>query len=36
MPWFVIMQFLSTMIDCCYLRRKTEREKDLEILLLRR
>ncbi len=36
MIWFVIMQILSTAIECVWLGRKTDREKDLEILLLRR
>ena len=36
MLWFVIMQILSTTIECIWLGRKTDREKDLEILLLRR
>ena len=36
MMWFVIMQILSTIIECIWLGRKTDREKDLEILLLRR
>ena len=36
MVWFVIMQVLSTMLECICLGRKTDREKDLEILLLRR
>src|SRR5476649_1112000 len=36
MIWFVIMRLLSTVIECIYLGRKTAREKDLEILLLRR
>ena len=36
MLWFVIMQILSTIIECIWLGRKTDREKDLEILLLRR
>jgi hypothetical protein len=36
MTWFGIMQILSTVIECLWLGRKTDREKDLEILLLRR
>ena len=36
MVWFVIMQVLSTMLECFWLGCKTDREKDLEILLLRR
>src|SRR5437588_11664752 len=36
MMWFGIMQILSTVIECLWLGRKTDREKDLEILLLRR
>src|SRR6266850_6359537 len=36
MLWFVIMQILSTALECLWLWRKTDREKDLEILLLRR
>src|SRR5260370_37935405 len=36
MVWFVIMQILSTVLECLCLGRKTDREKDLEILLLRR
>ncbi len=36
MLWFVIMQILSTTIECIWLGRKIDREKDLEILLLRR
>ena len=36
MVWFVIMQVLSTMLEGFWLGRKTDREKDLEILLLRR
>src|SRR5579864_8775954 len=35
MMWFVIMQILSTILECLWLGRKTDREKDLEILLLR-
>ncbi len=36
MMWFVIMQILSTALDSLWLWRKTDQEKDLEILLLRR
>jgi hypothetical protein len=36
MLWFVIRQSLSTALECVWLWRKTDREKDLEILLLRR
>jgi putative transposase len=36
MLWFVIMQILSTVLECLWLWRKPDREKDLEILLLRR
>ncbi len=36
MMWFGIMQILSTVIECLWLGRKIDREKDLEILLLRR
>src|SRR5258708_25880933 len=36
MMWCVIMQILSTALECLWLWRKTDREKDLEILLLRR
>ncbi len=36
MLWFVIMQILSTALEGLWLWRKTDREKDLEILLLRR
>jgi putative transposase len=36
MMWFVIMQIFSTALECIGLWRKTDREKDLEILLLRR
>jgi len=36
MMWFVIMRMLSTIFECLWLGRKTDREKDLEILLLRR
>ena len=36
MLWFAIMQILSTVVECLWLWRKTDREKDLEILLLRR
>ncbi len=36
MMWFVIRQILSTVLECLWLSRKSDREKDLEILLLRR
>jgi hypothetical protein len=36
MMWFVIMQILSTALEGLWLWRKTDQEKDLEILLLRR
>jgi len=36
MVWLVVMQIVSTIIECAGLVRKTDREKDLEILLLRR
>ncbi len=36
MMWYVIMQILSTALECIWLWHKTDREKDLEILLLRR
>jgi putative transposase len=36
MIWFVIMQVFSTFLECLWLGRKSHREKDLEILLLRR
>jgi hypothetical protein len=36
MMWFVIRQILWTVLECLWLWRKTDREKDLEILLLRR
>src|ERR1700674_5675673 len=36
MMWCVIMQILSTVLECLWLGRKTDREKDLKILLLRR
>jgi hypothetical protein len=36
MLWFVIMQILSTALEGLLLWRKPDREKDLEILLLRR
>ena len=36
MVWFVIMQIFSIVLECLWLGRKTDREKDLEILLLRR
>ena len=31
-----MMQLFSTVLECLWLGRKTDREKDLEILLLRR
>src|SRR5262249_17634839 len=36
MVWFFIMQVFSIVLECLWLGRKTDREKDLEILLLRR
>jgi hypothetical protein len=36
MAWFVVMQVFSTLLECLWLGRKSAREKDLEILLLRR
>ena len=36
MFWFVIMQVFSTVLECLWLGRKSEQEKDLEIVLLRR
>ena len=36
MMWFMIMQIFSTLLECLWLWHKTDREKDLEILLLRR
>ena len=36
MMWFALLQILSTVLECLWLGRKTDREKDLEILLLRR
>src|SRR5881394_1079502 len=36
MMWCVIMKILSTALEGLWLWRKTDREKDLEILLLRR
>ena len=35
MVWFVIMQIVSTVLECLWLGRKTDREQALEILLLR-
>jgi hypothetical protein len=35
MVWFVIKQIFSTLLERVRLGRKTEQEKDLEILLLR-
>ena len=36
MVWFCMTQVFSTILECLWLGRKTDREKDLEILLLRR
>ena len=36
MIWFALRQIFSTVLECLWLSRKTNREKDLEILLLRR
>lgn len=36
MIWFMLMQVFSTLLQIVLLRRQSEREKDLEILLLRR
>jgi len=36
MVWFVVMQVFSTLLEWVRVGRKTEQEKDLEILLLRR
>ena len=36
MVWFIVMQVFSTLLEWLWLIRKSEREKDLEILLLRR
>src|SRR5260221_2083103 len=36
MIWLVVMQVISTLVECLLLEEKSEREKDLEILLLRR
>ncbi len=36
MIWLVVMQVFSTLVECLQLEGKSEREKDLEILLLRR
>ena len=36
MIWFMVLQVISTLIELVQLGRTSEREKDLEILLLRR
>jgi hypothetical protein len=36
MIWFMVMQVISTLVELVSLGRKSENEKDLEILLLRR
>jgi hypothetical protein len=36
MIWLVIMQVFSTVLECLWLGRRSEQEKELEILLLRR
>lgn len=36
MIWFIIMQVFSALLEWLSLARKTDQEKDLEILLLRR
>jgi hypothetical protein len=36
MVWFALMQVFSTVLEGLWLGRKSGREKDLEILLLRR
>lgn len=36
MVWFVVMQVFSTLLEWVRVGRKTEQEKDLEILLLRK
>ena len=36
MIWFVVMQVFSTLLEWLILGKKIDREKDLEILLLRR
>ena len=36
MVWFLVMQVFSTVLECLWLGRRTDREKDLEIMLLRR
>ncbi len=36
MTWFALMQFFSMLLEGFWLGRKSEQEKDLEILLLRR
>jgi hypothetical protein len=36
MVWFMLMQLFSTLLEGLWLGRKSAREKDLEILLLRR
>lgn len=36
MIWFMVLQVVSTLVELIRLGRKSENEKDLEILLLRR
>lgn len=36
MVWFVVMQVFSTLLEWVRVGRRTEQEKDLEILLLRK
>ncbi len=36
MIWFSLMQMFATLLEWLWLGRKSEQEKDLEILLLRR
>jgi hypothetical protein len=36
MVWFMVLQVVSTLVELVRLRHKSESEKDLEILLLRR
>jgi hypothetical protein len=36
MGWFFVMQVISTLLECVYLKGKAEQGKDLEFLLLRR
>jgi hypothetical protein len=36
MVWFCVWQVVSTLIELIRLRRRSESDKDLEILLLRR